>query len=935
MPLSPLHVASSSIAATATTGIEKDEKATADSGAEWKTGNWCWEEPLPDDSDRCTVASGDSPPSAVKSEQGERNEPVAKSERSETVPKSERNEPVPKTEADPPPIKAENVRSTGSPDSVPSSSLSSPPLAQDSGVKAETKQPLERPKKQEDPGASSLQLPTPPPQGPEVKPEVKTESHHASPKMEDEQGDTAHENWAPGCFCWLPDASDLDVPEKRKRKRVPVEDDDAEARDVDAPEEKDCVSSSTAAMSKKNTEGSNKKSRRLPPRFPQAAALGCYRDDDESNCDIWSDGDATFDDIVSESDDESQGSILDANGTIRDAKWEKMYQYLVEFKQKHGTTQVPKGYKADPKLARWIKTQRTLCKRKDRIDRLNEIGFVWKVLSSYGFDDESWETMYQRLVEYKQKHGTTQVPQEYKEHPKLGKWVMRQRAVCKRKDRIDRLNEIGFVWSIRDSSGCDDESWETMYHCLLEYKQTHGTTQVPYHYEKNPKLGKWVMTQRRYCKRKDRIDRLNEIGFVWRVLSSSGYDDESWETMYQRLVECKQKHGTTQVPRKYKEDQKLASWVMTQRSSCKRKDRIDRLNEIGFVWRIKSPSWSDDESWETMYQRLVEYKQKHGTTQVSKGYKEDPKLATWVQTQRSRCRRKDRIDRLNRIGFLWKVEPARNTNLPDVLQSSLPPPEGPENQTQVKTGTHEASEFSKRVEEPSVSSLLSLSPAQGPEMKPEAKAKSRKDEDDLCAEESTDWTPGCFCWLPDLAASDLEAPERVKRKRVQGNDDDDDEEENAMDDNKEDVHSTEDNKDRPRFSGSRHCYFRCDDQSNSHFSDDDASCWEIDSESDNDSQISTFETNNCRRSGNERHDHPPNSIRFQSRPCQKEWGATGESKWEIMYQRLTEYKQKNGSTRVPHLCKADPQLADWKIQNLVHGYKHSGLFAKGRTVLTA
>lgn len=54
--------------------------------------------------------------------------------------------------------------------------------------------------------------------------------------------------------------------------------------------------------------------------------------------------------------------------------------------------------------------------------------------------------MYESLVAYKKKHGTTIVPQQYEADPQLGNWVQNQRRTCEEEDRIDLLNEIGFVW---------------------------------------------------------------------------------------------------------------------------------------------------------------------------------------------------------------------------------------------------------------------------------------------------------------------------------------------------------------------------------------------------------------------------------------------------------------------------------------------------------
>jgi hypothetical protein len=52
--------------------------------------------------------------------------------------------------------------------------------------------------------------------------------------------------------------------------------------------------------------------------------------------------------------------------------------------------------------------------------------------------------MYDRLVVFKKKYKTTRVPAEWKEDPKFGRWVSRQREICKDRGRIELLNVIDF-----------------------------------------------------------------------------------------------------------------------------------------------------------------------------------------------------------------------------------------------------------------------------------------------------------------------------------------------------------------------------------------------------------------------------------------------------------------------------------------------------------
>eukprot|EP00536_Pseudo-nitzschia_multiseries_P017552 jgi/Psemu1/328579/estExt_fgenesh1_pg.C_16240001 len=337
-------------------------------------------------------------------------------------------------------------------------------------------------------------------------------------------------------------------------------------------------------------------------------------------------------------------------------QWEVMYQRLVAYKNAHGTTLVPSKYKADPKLGTWVQNQRQYCKQKDRMDRLNEIGFVWDC------DEEKrhqWEVMYQRLVAYKNAHGTTLVSQRYKADPKLGAWVQTQRYECKQKDRMDRLNKIGFVCNFTEESS---KNWETMFRRLVAYRRKHQTTCVPTKYKADRKLALWVTRQRQHCRKQERVDLLNDIGFAW---NPKRVHDEKWEVMYQRLVDYKNKHNTTCVPKKYKADRKLAPWVAHQRQCCQKQDRVDRLNSIGFEW---NPKEVYDEKWEIMYQRLVDYKNKHNTTCVRQKDGADLPLINWVSTQRRTCKRKDRIDRLNAIGFVWDTrKQTGSATMPDAM----------------------------------------------------------------------------------------------------------------------------------------------------------------------------------------------------------------------------------------------------------------------------
>jgi hypothetical protein len=208
--------------------------------------------------------------------------------------------------------------------------------------------------------------------------------------------------------------------------------------------------------------------------------------------------------------------------TRRNERWDEMFQRLVAYKKVHKSTNVPKRYAEDPKLAKWVQTQRTTCGKKiisvKRIGHLDSIGFVWKIN-----DLVPWEEMYKRLIAYKKKHKSTNVPAKYKKDPRLGYWVRHQRSFYNNKtlsiERINRLELIGFVWD-----PCDAQ-WMEMYHKLLAYKKQNNSTKVPSLYTKDPSLGLWVSTQRKKYNKGEmsgkRMELLNTINFVWSMMKAS------------------------------------------------------------------------------------------------------------------------------------------------------------------------------------------------------------------------------------------------------------------------------------------------------------------------------------------------------------------------------------------------------------------------------
>jgi hypothetical protein len=216
-----------------------------------------------------------------------------------------------------------------------------------------------------------------------------------------------------------------------------------------------------------------------------------------------------------EDEDEDGDDISEINAK-RQNEWNEMFRRLVSYKKQYNSTTVSQNFATDIELGIWASHQQTLFRKKTlsnyRGNLLNSIGFVWNT-----YVDNKWNTMFNRLVTYKNQHGSILVPSKCKADNQLGHWVDTQRLYYKREilfaDRIERLESIGFVWDVLDMQ------WMKMYDRLVAYKKKHKSTHVPLRQNQLASLGKWVYDQRALNRNgkllKKRVECLNSIDFEW------------------------------------------------------------------------------------------------------------------------------------------------------------------------------------------------------------------------------------------------------------------------------------------------------------------------------------------------------------------------------------------------------------------------------------
>ena len=153
------------------------------------------------------------------------------------------------------------------------------------------------------------------------------------------------------------------------------------------------------------------------------------------------------------------------------------------------------------------------------------------------------------------------------------------------------------------------------------------------------------------------------------ALRFRAYQAENWTEKYEELIEFRNRLGHCLVPNHFEENPTLAQWVKRQRYQYKLKllnrrstmsdERVQALEDIGFVWDSHSAAWDE------RLDELIHYKDVNGHCNVPSRYADNRQLAIWVKRQRRQykfhCEGKpssmtqERIDTLNSLGFQWDM----------------------------------------------------------------------------------------------------------------------------------------------------------------------------------------------------------------------------------------------------------------------------------------
>ncbi|KAL7536840.1 LOW QUALITY PROTEIN: hypothetical protein ACHAXR_007432 [Thalassiosira sp. AJA248-18] len=380
-------------------------------------------------------------------------------------------------------------------------------------------------------------------------------------------------------------------------------------------------------------------------------------------------------------------------GKKQPTNWDKRFEELVEYKEKHGNLNIPNGYEPNPTLVSWSKRQRKYQRegamKSEKYERLKTLGFDFGGPKQ---EKKPWETHYQALVEFRKENGHNDVPVVYEPNPQLYYWIGTQKQSFKKgklsDGRVALLQEIDFDFTVKaprmkkrkgtrggNKPFLDPEEFEKLVGQLIEYKEKHGDVDVP---QRSGRLGSFVHYMRFYIKggklSQDIIDRLTEIGFSWNVTMdrwNAKYEGEnivgiylhfpmhSMLTIVISVFSFGQVQGRTwQLRRPIWAFLVSTPCQLTMNSPCLQllgfiskeiddslpEDRVEMLSNIDFDFDIPEPkkrfaNKESPESWPLRFQDLEEFKDEHGHCRVPTTYAPNPSLAKWAATQRTKYKK--------------------------------------------------------------------------------------------------------------------------------------------------------------------------------------------------------------------------------------------------------------------------------------------------------
>lgn len=361
-------------------------------------------------------------------------------------------------------------------------------------------------------------------------------------------------------------------------------------------------------------------------------------------------------------------------------RWDQHIESLKAYRAEYGHCRISSKDYNWKSLFQWSSHIRFLKKRlnagqvvanltPERIDELDSLDFVWEIRSSSshkasvdegqsspnrsrslshlqdGILDihENFDDQIEALKTFKAKYGHCGV--RFHLDKKLHQWTEKVRQTYKNQqsgiplnsaplspEEIERLNEVGFIWSMGRSKSFQERLAE-----LQAYKERHGHCNIVK--QDMQKLYAWTQSVRKAYGEMlvgkspsieltdDMISELESIGFEWNLGRANLFSRN-----LEKLKEFKNRHGDCKVTNT-DSSKLLYAWCLKLRKWKDSPDPLEKLSnyqireldKLGFEWNNSRKS--EVFCFDTWFDDLKKYKEKHGNCNVAE--KDNRRLYSW------------------------------------------------------------------------------------------------------------------------------------------------------------------------------------------------------------------------------------------------------------------------------------------------------------------
>jgi len=342
-----------------------------------------------------------------------------------------------------------------------------------------------------------------------------------------------------------------------------------------------------------------------------------------------------------------------------ETNFNKRFNQLLEFKAKFGTIEIKARHKEFSGLYYWLKDIKEQRDRltESQINRLESIGFNL----SLSHEEPKFNQRIIELKKYFEKYRTYVISEKHKEFIDLHYWVNYIRAGRRQftEEQKKQLTAIGFF--NEEFRKLNTTSFDERIEQIKAFKEKFGTYFIS---EKNKEYKSLYHWKRGLNKDRplttEETNKLNSIGFFEPKNNERLVKTITFEKRLEELKAYKEKFGTLYIHSRNPEFQSLYNWKkQIIHSKILNEEQRGQLRELGVFDKHPTQRIVATKDFDNRYKELLDYKNKFGTTHISRTNIEYKKLYNWVHHVKRRAKLTTKqIELLRTIGINVKKSKA-------------------------------------------------------------------------------------------------------------------------------------------------------------------------------------------------------------------------------------------------------------------------------------